>query len=108
MFIDATYEGDLIAAAKVPYRVGREANAEFGETLNGVQPRQAKAHQFFPGVSPYVVPGDPASGLLPGILRERLLAEGRAVEADLRAEDLAGGFLIGNALRGLMRARLKQ
>jgi FAD dependent oxidoreductase len=67
MFIDATYEGDLMAKTGVAYRVGREANAEFGETLNGVQTQQAKAHQFFPGVSPYVVPGDPASGLLPGI-----------------------------------------
>ncbi len=47
-------------------------------------------------------------GLLPGILREILLAERRAVEAELRVEDLAGGFLIGNALRGLMRARLEQ
>jgi para-aminobenzoate synthetase/4-amino-4-deoxychorismate lyase len=47
-----------------------------------------------------------ARGLLPGILRERLVAEGRAVEADLRADDLAGGFLIGNAVRGLMPARL--
>ena len=47
-----------------------------------------------------------ARGLLPGILRERLLEEGRAVEADLRVEDLAGGFLIGNALRGLIPARL--
>lgn len=67
MFIDATYEGDLMAKTGVAYRVGREANAEFGETLNGVQTQQAKAHQFLPGVSPYVVPGDPASGLLPGI-----------------------------------------
>ena len=67
MFIDATYEGDLMAKAGAAYRVGREANAEFGETLNGVQTQQAKAHQFLPGVSPYVVPGDPASGLLPGI-----------------------------------------
>jgi para-aminobenzoate synthetase/4-amino-4-deoxychorismate lyase len=47
-----------------------------------------------------------ARGLLPGILRERLLEEGRAEEADLRVEDLAGGFLIGNAVRGLMPARL--
>jgi para-aminobenzoate synthetase/4-amino-4-deoxychorismate lyase len=47
-----------------------------------------------------------ARGLLPGILRERLIEEGRAVEADLRPEDLAGGFLIGNAVRGLIRARL--
>jgi hypothetical protein len=67
MFIDATYEGDLMAKAGVSYRVGREANSEFGETLNGVQTAQAKSHQFFPGVSPYVVAGDPSSGLLPGI-----------------------------------------
>jgi para-aminobenzoate synthetase/4-amino-4-deoxychorismate lyase len=45
-------------------------------------------------------------GLLPGVLRASLLAEGRAREADLRAEDLGGGFLIGNSLRGLMRAVL--
>ncbi len=44
--------------------------------------------------------------LLPGILRARLLDEGKAVEADLRVEDLVDGFLIGNALRGLIRARL--
>jgi para-aminobenzoate synthetase/4-amino-4-deoxychorismate lyase len=45
-------------------------------------------------------------GLLPGVLREVLLEEGRAEEADLRAEDLEGGFLLGNAVRGLMAARL--
>lgn len=49
-----------------------------------------------------------ARGLLPGVLREQLVAQGRAVEVDLRAEDLAEGFLIGNALRGLMRAKLSQ
>jgi para-aminobenzoate synthetase / 4-amino-4-deoxychorismate lyase len=48
-----------------------------------------------------------ARGLLPGVLRARLIDEGRAAEADLRAEDLRQGFLIGNALRGLMRAVLK-
>jgi para-aminobenzoate synthetase/4-amino-4-deoxychorismate lyase len=48
-----------------------------------------------------------ARGLLPGILRGRLIDEGRAKEADLRESDLAGGFLIGNALRGLVRARLR-
>ncbi len=47
-------------------------------------------------------------GLLPGVLRERLITEGKVVEADLRVEDLTGGFLVGNALRGLMRARLQQ
>ena len=45
-------------------------------------------------------------GLLPGILRERLLEEGRAEEADLVEADLVHGFLIGNAARGLMRASL--
>ena len=78
MFIDATYEGDLMAQAGVAYRVGREANSEFGETLNGVQTQQAKAHQFLPGVSPYVVPGDPASGLLPGIAATGPGSEGAA------------------------------
>lgn len=45
-------------------------------------------------------------GLLPGVLRARLIAEGRAVEAELTAVDLAGGFFIGNALRGLLPAKL--
>jgi hypothetical protein len=67
MFIDATYEGDLMAAAGMSYTVGREANARYGETLNGVQTAQAKHHQFVKGVDPYVVKGDPASGLLPFI-----------------------------------------
>lgn len=67
MFIDATYEGDLMAAAKVSYTVGREANARYGETLNGIQPQQARFHQLVKGISPYVKPGDPASGLLPHI-----------------------------------------
>jgi para-aminobenzoate synthetase/4-amino-4-deoxychorismate lyase len=47
-----------------------------------------------------------ARGLLPGVLRERLIAEGRAIEADLTPADLADGFFIGNALRGLLPARL--
>ena len=65
MFIDATYEGDLLAAANVRYTVGREANARYGETLNGVQTENARYHQFVPGVDPYVKPGEPDSGLLP-------------------------------------------
>jgi len=48
-----------------------------------------------------------ARGLLPGILRGRLIDEGKAQEADLVEADLTGGFLIGNALRGLVRARLR-
>lgn len=65
MFIDATYEGDLMARAKVSYAVGRESNATYGETVNGVQVRDK--HQFEAPVSPYVVEGEPSSGLLPGI-----------------------------------------
>lgn len=67
MFLDATYEGDLMAAAGVSYTIGREANARYGETLNGVQTAMARHHQFVPGVDPYLIPGDPASGLLPFI-----------------------------------------
>jgi hypothetical protein len=66
-FIDATYEGDLMAAAAVSYHVGREANSVYDETLNGVQTRNAIHHQMMPGVDPYRRSGDPASGLLPGV-----------------------------------------
>ena len=69
VFIDATYEGDLMAAAGVTCRTGREANSEYGETANGIQsvaPTGAH-HNFHNGVSPYVVEGDRASGLLPGV-----------------------------------------
>ncbi len=67
MFIDATYEGDLLALAGVSFHVGREANSVYDETLNGVQTRNARHHQFIKQVDPYVVPGDPDSGLLPGV-----------------------------------------
>jgi hypothetical protein len=67
MFIDATYEGDLMAAAGVSYTIGREANAAFDETLNGIQLAHAKSHQFAGKVDPYVIEGDPKSGLLPRI-----------------------------------------
>ncbi len=67
VFIDASYEGDLMAKAGVTYTVGREANSKYGETLDGVQTRNARSHQFNRPVDPYVVPGDPSSGLLPGV-----------------------------------------
>lgn len=47
-----------------------------------------------------------ALGLLPGVLRRSLIEQGRAREAELTLDDLADGFLIGNSVRGLMRARL--
>lgn len=73
MFIDATYEGDLLAAAGVSYHVGREANSVYGEEWNGVQTGVLHhRHHFGPNavkekISPYKTPGDPASGLLPRI-----------------------------------------
>lgn len=67
MFIDATYEGDLMASASVTYAVGRESNATYDETLNGVQTARAVSHQFEQPIDPYVVPGDKSSGLLPRI-----------------------------------------
>jgi hypothetical protein len=67
MFIDATYEGDLMAKAGVRYTVGRESNATYGETLDGVQTKHAKSHQFEKPTDPYVNPGDATSGLLPGV-----------------------------------------
>ena len=66
MFIDATYEGDLMAKAGVSYTVGREANSKYDETLNGVREKTPK-HQFTVAVDPYRKPGDAASGLLPFI-----------------------------------------
>lgn len=71
MFIDATYEGDLMAAAGVSFTVGRESNATYGESLNGVQTkRNVKNHRFIVNVDPWLKPGDPSSGLLPGIHNE--------------------------------------
>lgn len=71
MFMDATYEGDLLAAAGVEYHVGREANAVYGETWNGVQTGVLHHRHHFgvlkQPISPYIVPGDPASGVLPRV-----------------------------------------
>jgi hypothetical protein len=71
MFIDATYEGDLMAAAGADYHVGREAKSVYGEEWNGVQTGVLHHRHHFGAVkekiSPYVVPGDPKSGVLPRV-----------------------------------------
>ncbi len=64
IYIDASYEGDLMAKARVSYHVGREANSLYGETLNGVCAKTPK-NQMSGRVDPYVVQGDPTSGLIP-------------------------------------------
>jgi hypothetical protein len=76
VFIDASYEGDLMAAAGVKYTVGREANSLHGETLNGIQVQRAVHHQFARGVSAFIVPGNPASGLLPFVDSAPLAPDG--------------------------------
>ncbi len=64
VFVDASYEGDLMARAGVKYIVGREPNSLYGETLNGAFPFTPRG---FPKISPYIVPNDPRSGLLPQV-----------------------------------------
>jgi hypothetical protein len=66
VFIDCSYEGDLLAKAGVTYHVGRESNAQYNETINGVHFGH-KNHNFNKPVDPYVKPGDPTSGLLKGV-----------------------------------------
>jgi hypothetical protein len=79
IFIDATYEGDLMAAAGVPYTVGRESNAQYGETLNGLQTaKNVHNHRFIKKISPNIVLGNAASGLLPGIEPDWLPPDGSA------------------------------
>ena len=73
MFIDATYEGDLMAAAGVKYHVGREANSVYNEEWNGIQAGVFQhRHYFAKNISPYKVEGDSSSGLLPYVTAEKI------------------------------------
>lgn len=84
IFLDATYEGDLMAAAGVSYHVGREANSVYDEEWNGVQTGVLHhQHWFEKDIDPYVVPGDSNSGLLPRISKED---PGKKGEADHRIQ----------------------
>jgi hypothetical protein len=77
MFIDATYEGDLMALAGVSYHVGRESNAQYNEQWNGVQPDARHHGHFFDAkIDPYKTPGKPESGLLYGIYPEPIAETG--------------------------------
>ena len=74
-FIDATYEGDLMARARVSYTIGRESNEQYDELYNGVIPgrvagpygKAIRTREWSVDVDPYVVPGKPSSGLLPEV-----------------------------------------
>jgi hypothetical protein len=74
MYMDCTYEGDLMAKSGVSYTVGRESNSTFNETYNGLQLRDK--HQFPDGIDPYKTPGVKESGLLWGIGKEALAPAG--------------------------------
>lgn len=80
VFIDCSYEGDLMARAGVHYMVGRESNDVYHETYNGVQVQPShtpqRGNQIPDGVDPYKIPGDPKSGLLWGISDEPLAPAG--------------------------------
>lgn len=84
VFIDATYEGDLMAAAGVSYTIGREANSQYGESWNGIQVGTYQhRHYFMDSISAYKTPGDPSSGLLPEISPK---PPGKNGEADSRLQ----------------------
>ena len=71
IFLDATYEGDLMDAAGVSYHVGREATGVYQEEWNGIQTGVLHhKHWFAKNIDPYVVPGNPSSGLLPRISKD--------------------------------------
>lgn len=81
VFIDATYEGDLMALAGVEYTVGRESVDTYDEEWNGVQTGVLHhQHWFWEDISPYVIPGDPSSGVLPRISTEDPGVKGSADE----------------------------
>ena len=73
VFIDCSYEGDLMARAGVSYTWGRESRDEYGESLAGVRPNLAVY-----AIDPYVTPGDAKSGLLPFIQDMKAQPEGSA------------------------------
>ncbi|MDR3709899.1 MAG: FAD-dependent oxidoreductase [Capsulimonadaceae bacterium] len=77
VFVDATYEGDLLAKAGVHYTIGRESNEVYGEAYNGVRPGSPLR------IDPFVRPGDPSTGLLPGVAAA---SPGAAGQADTRVQ----------------------
>ena len=82
VFIDASYEGDLLAQAGVSFVTGREANTTYDEIGNG-NTGPSRKNQLRNGIDPYLVPGDPSSGLLPGVNPD---AGGRKGDGDHRLQ----------------------
>ncbi|GLR18915.1 FAD-dependent oxidoreductase [Portibacter lacus] len=99
VFIDATYEGDLMAGSKVSYTIGREANNVYNETLNGVQVKHAIYHQFPDGVSPYIIEDDPSSGLLPNV--------NASIAEDGTGDNMVQGFCFRMCITNVPENRIK-
>jgi len=97
-FVDGTVEGDLMAFAGVSYAIGREGNAAYGETLNGIV-ADSTHRQFLVGVDPYWERGDPSSGLIPTIQDE-------PVGEDGAGDDSIMGFCFRLALTNVASNRL--
>ncbi|MGP4106069.1 FAD-dependent oxidoreductase [Virgibacillus sp. L01] len=83
-FVDASYEGDLMAKANISYTVGRESNAIYDETYNGVRLGEPH-HKFETPVDPYVIEGDKESGLLPGVTEDATIQSSQG-EGDHRIQ----------------------
>jgi len=81
IFIDCSYEGDLMAKSGVSYTVGRESNSDYNETYNGVQLRDE--HQFPDGIDPFKIPGKKESGLVRGISNGSLAPAGSGDKLEL-------------------------
>ena len=95
MFIDTTYEGDLLAVAGIDFHVGREANSVYGEEWNGIQVGVLHhGHWFQKPIDPYVRKGDPSSGLLPRI---SAAAPGEKGEGDHRVQAYCFRMCLTNA-----------
>lgn len=95
MFVDATYEGDLLATAGVSYHVGREANSVYDEQWNGIQVGVLHhSHWFKKATDPYVTPGDAASGVLKGISTE---SPGNKGDGDARIQAYCFRMCLTNA-----------
>ena len=88
MFIDCSYEGDLMAKAGVSYTVGREDNKTYNETWNGSQ--LLDKHQFPDGIDPYKIPGDSTSGLLWGISNNKF----SFISAEVTVSHINGNTLL--------------
>ena len=83
VFIDCSYEGDLMARSDVSYTFGREDNSKYKEKYNGFQLHHS--HQFPDGIDPYIIPGDSTSGYVYGITENGFIADQGTGDKNIQA-----------------------